>query len=42
ATPATLLRDGDRVEVYRPLLVNPKEVRRRRAQQAGKPGAGGA
>jgi putative ubiquitin-RnfH superfamily antitoxin RatB of RatAB toxin-antitoxin module len=26
----TVLRDGDRVEVYRPLLVDPKEARRRR------------
>ena len=25
------LRDGDRVEVYRPLAVEPKEARRRRA-----------
>ncbi len=25
------LRDGDRVEIYRPLLVDPKEVRKRRA-----------
>ena len=25
------LADGDRVEVYRPLLVEPKEARRRRA-----------
>jgi putative ubiquitin-RnfH superfamily antitoxin RatB of RatAB toxin-antitoxin module len=25
------LRDGDRVELYRPLLVDPKEARRRRA-----------
>jgi putative ubiquitin-RnfH superfamily antitoxin RatB of RatAB toxin-antitoxin module len=25
------LRDGDRVEVYRPLVVEPKEARRRRA-----------
>jgi uncharacterized protein len=29
----TLLRDGDRVEVYRPLLVDPKEARRQRYQQ---------
>lgn len=32
--PATLdtgLRDGDRVELYRPLECDPKEVRRRRA-----------
>jgi len=26
-----LLRDGDRVEIYRPLQVDPKEARRRRA-----------
>jgi uncharacterized protein len=28
-----LLRDGDRVEIYRPLLTDPKERRRRRAAQ---------
>lgn len=28
-----LLRDRDRVEVYRPLQVDPKEARRRRQQQ---------
>ena len=36
ARPAThdrVLRDGDRVEIYRPLIVNPKEARRRRAQK---------
>jgi putative ubiquitin-RnfH superfamily antitoxin RatB of RatAB toxin-antitoxin module len=27
----TLLRDGDRVEIYRPLRIDPKEARRRRA-----------
>ncbi len=27
----TVLRDQDRVEVYRPLLADPKETRRRRA-----------
>ena len=27
------LSDGDRVEVYRPLLVDPKEARRRRARK---------
>jgi len=32
----TVLRDGDRVEIYRPLLADPKEVRRRRAAR-GKP-----
>jgi putative ubiquitin-RnfH superfamily antitoxin RatB of RatAB toxin-antitoxin module len=26
-----VLRDGDRVEIYRPLLADPKEVRRQRA-----------
>ena len=31
ATHATELRDGDRVELYRPLLCDPKEVRRQRA-----------
>jgi uncharacterized protein len=28
--PATVLRDRDRVELYRPLLVDPKEARRQR------------
>lgn len=28
----SVLRDGDRVEVYRPLVVDPKEARRIRAQ----------
>jgi putative ubiquitin-RnfH superfamily antitoxin RatB of RatAB toxin-antitoxin module len=27
-----LLRDGDRVEIYRPLKVDPKEARRKRAR----------
>ena len=27
----TILRDGDRVEIYRPLKIDPKEARRRRA-----------
>jgi len=31
--PATPLRDGDRVEVYRPLKIDPKEARRRRARR---------
>ena len=30
-TPDTLLREGDRVEIYRPLQADPKETRRRRA-----------
>ncbi|PVZ72000.1 RnfH family protein [Pelagibaculum spongiae] len=29
-----LLRDGDRIEIYRPLIADPKEVRKRRAEQA--------
>lgn len=28
----TVLRAGDRVEIYRPLLIDPKEVRRARAR----------
>ena len=34
--PDSVLRDRDRVEIYRPLIADPKEVRRRRAA-AGKP-----
>lgn len=30
--PQALLADGDRVEIYRPLLLDPKLRRRRRAQ----------
>ena len=29
--------NGDRVEIYRPLVVDPKQARRRRAGQARKP-----
>lgn len=29
----TLLRDQDRVEIYRPLIADPKEVRRQRAAE---------
>ncbi len=29
-----VLRDGDRVEIYRPLIADPKEVRARRAAEA--------
>ena len=29
----TVLRDRDRVEIYRPLLADPKEVRRKRAEE---------
>ena len=31
--PDTPLADGDRVEIYRPLLLDPKERRRQRARQ---------
>jgi len=29
-----ILEDGDRIEIYRPLLADPKEVRKRRAEKA--------
>lgn len=29
----TVLNDGDRVEIYRPLIADPKEVRRKRAAE---------
>lgn len=29
----TVLRDGDRIELYRPLIADPKESRRRRAEK---------
>ncbi|GAK86904.1 UPF0125 protein yfjF [Vibrio ponticus] len=28
------VRDGDRIEIYRPLLADPKEIRRKRAEEA--------
>ena len=28
------VHDGDRIEIYRPLLADPKEIRRKRAEQA--------
>lgn len=31
--PEQVLQDGDRVEIYRPLLADPKEVRKRRAAE---------
>ena len=31
AVMTTVLSDGDRVEIYRPLIADPKEVRRKRA-----------
>ncbi len=27
-------KEGDRIEIYRPLLADPKEIRRKRAEQA--------
>lgn len=36
------LREGDRVEVYRPLRVDPKEARRQRYRKGGKPAKGRA
>ncbi|PJG82255.1 RnfH family protein [Caviibacterium pharyngocola] len=30
------LKDGDRIEIYRPLLADPKEIRRKRAEQQQK------
>jgi putative ubiquitin-RnfH superfamily antitoxin RatB of RatAB toxin-antitoxin module len=32
--PRQVLRDGDRVEIYRPLIADPKEVRKARAERA--------
>lgn len=31
---AQILQDGDRVEIYRPLIADPKEVRKQRAAKA--------
>ncbi len=35
--PEQVLRNGDRVEIYRPLQLDPKDARRLRQQAAGKP-----
>lgn len=42
--PDTVLRDRDRVEIYRPLIADPKEVRKQRAAEGKvmKKGAGDA
>ncbi len=32
------VNDGDRIEIYRPLIADPKEVRRRRAEKAKQEG----
>ncbi|WP_397241334.1 RnfH family protein [Pectobacterium peruviense] len=31
---ADVVRDGDRVEIYRPLIADPKELRRQRAERS--------
>lgn len=36
ADPEQVLREGDRVEIYRPLIADPKEVRRQRALRQDK------
>jgi len=36
ATATTVLHDGDRIEIYRPLRVDPKVARRERYRQRGK------
>lgn len=33
--PDALLHDGDRIEIYRPLIADPKEARRKRATRRG-------
>ncbi len=38
--PQQQLRDGDRVEIYRPLLVDPKAARRQRFSKQGARSAG--
>lgn len=35
------LVEGDRIEIYRPLIADPKEIRRQRAAQGLKTGRGG-
>ena len=44
AKPDTVVRDKDRVEIYRPLIADPKEVRKQRAAEgkAMKKGGGEA
>ena len=38
---STVLRNGDRVEVYRPLIADPKEVRKQRAAEGKRMKKGG-
>ena len=42
ATMTTVLNDGDRVEIYRPLIADPKEVRRKRAAEGKATRKGGS
>ena len=35
------LQEGDRIEIYRPLIADPKEIRRQRAARGLKTGKGG-
>jgi putative ubiquitin-RnfH superfamily antitoxin RatB of RatAB toxin-antitoxin module len=39
--PDQVLAPGDRVEIYRPLIADPREVRKRRAAQGKRTGKGG-
>ena len=34
--PDALVRDGDRIEIYRPLIADPRDARRERAKGSGK------
>jgi putative ubiquitin-RnfH superfamily antitoxin RatB of RatAB toxin-antitoxin module len=36
-SPGYVLSDGDRVEIYRPLIADPKEMRKQRALRDAKP-----
>lgn len=38
----TTLREGDRVEIYRPLIADPKKIRKQRAAQGKRMRKGGA
>lgn len=38
---AATVRDGDRIEIYRPLLADPKAVRKQRAAEGKRMGKGG-
>ena len=42
ATMTTVLADGDRVEIYRPLIADPKEIRRKRAAEGKATRKGGS